>query len=110
MGKDSDSMLQSQPPARSGEAVDPSIGTAEHRRLVQQLRALREQAGLTQAELAARIDERQAFVSVYERGQRRLDVIELRKIALAIGEPAAPIVSVLDTLTSVMTALGGKPQ
>ncbi|MGB0920629.1 MAG: helix-turn-helix domain-containing protein [Alphaproteobacteria bacterium] len=45
----------------------------------------REKAGLTQAEVAARLGKPQSFVSKYEAGQRRLDVIELITIAKVIG-------------------------
>lgn len=46
---------------------------------------MRVKAGLTQAELAARIGKDQTFVSKYESGVRRLDVLELRDICQAIG-------------------------
>jgi transcriptional regulator with XRE-family HTH domain len=45
----------------------------------------RGKAGLTQGELAARLDRTQSFVSKYERGERRLDVVEFLEIARAIG-------------------------
>ncbi|MET8524069.1 helix-turn-helix transcriptional regulator [Nocardioides sp. NPDC004968] len=49
-------------------------------------------AGITQVELAARIGQRQTFVSKYELGERRLDVAEYIAIARAIGaEPFAMI-------------------
>ena len=35
-------------------------------------------AGLTQAELSSLLNRPQSFVSKYERGQRRLDVVEFR--------------------------------
>lgn len=41
----------------------------------------REAAGLTQAELAALIGEKQNFISKYERGERRLDFLEVVAIA-----------------------------
>jgi transcriptional regulator with XRE-family HTH domain len=49
------------------------------------LRGLRRETGLTQVELAARIEKDQAYVSRYESGQRRLDVLEVREICQAIG-------------------------
>jgi transcriptional regulator with XRE-family HTH domain len=50
----------------------------------------RKDAGLTQVELAARIGQRQTFVSKYEKGERRLDVAEYITIARAIRvEPFA---------------------
>lgn len=49
------------------------------------LRQLRLDAGLNQGELAARLGRWQSFVSKYESGERRLDVLELRDICLACG-------------------------
>lgn len=49
------------------------------------LRKVRLEAGLTQVELAARIEKDQAYVSRYESGQRRLDVLEAREICQAVG-------------------------
>lgn len=42
-------------------------------------------AGLSQAEVAGRLRKPQSFVSKFERGERRLDVIEFREVARAIG-------------------------
>ena len=58
---------------------------AQRGRLVSLLREMRIEAGLTQVELAARIEKDQAYVSRYESGQRRLDVLEVREICQAIG-------------------------
>jgi transcriptional regulator with XRE-family HTH domain len=44
----------------------------------------RERAGLTQQQLAKRLSKPQSFVSSYERGQRRIDVLELLRIAEAL--------------------------
>ncbi len=50
----------------------------------------REAAGLTQVELAGRLDRPQSFVSKIERGVRKVDVIEFVEIARVIGfDPAA---------------------
>ncbi len=58
---------------------------AQRDRLVTLLREMRVEAGLTQTDLAARVEKDQAYVSRYESGQRRLDVLELREICQAIG-------------------------
>jgi transcriptional regulator with XRE-family HTH domain len=54
----------------------------------EQLRALlvnaREKRGLTQADVASRLGKPQSFVSKYERGERRLDVIEFLEVAEAL--------------------------
>ena len=70
-----------------------NIYTPEHRRLTALLRSMRENAGLTQVELAARLKRSQAFVSKYENGQRRLDLVELRKLAIVLGTSLPEIVA-----------------
>jgi transcriptional regulator with XRE-family HTH domain len=65
--------------------VDKSIYSAEYQRLCTLLRELRLEAGLTQVQVAERLDEPQSFVSKYEAGERRLDVVELRQITRVLG-------------------------
>jgi len=58
----------------------------EHYRVVGAcLAAARRQANVTQQELAAKLGKPQSFVSEYERGQRRVDVVELLVISRALG-------------------------
>jgi transcriptional regulator with XRE-family HTH domain len=45
----------------------------------------RKNANMTQAELAKRLGRPQSFVSKYERGERRLDVIEFAEVSRALG-------------------------
>lgn len=53
--------------------------------LVKLLREARLEARLSQAQLAHRLGRPQNFVSLYERGVRRLDVLELREVCKALG-------------------------
>ena len=65
--------------------MEKSIYLPEYAVFLRQLRACRQAAGLTQAELAARLGATQSFVSKCERGERRLDVVELRAFCQALG-------------------------
>lgn len=55
------------------------------------LRHARKKAGLTQEELNQRLGKYKTFVSKYESGERRLDVMEFIDIAEALGLDAASI-------------------
>ncbi|GAB3428621.1 helix-turn-helix domain-containing protein [Flindersiella endophytica] len=67
--------------------MEKSIYSAEYRRLCELLRELRGEAGLTQVQVAQRLEVPQSFVSKYESGERRLDVIELWHVTQALGVP-----------------------
>lgn len=53
--------------------------------LQQLLRQIRIEAGLRQVDLAERLKKPQSFVSKYESGERRLDIVEVRHICENIG-------------------------
>ena len=55
------------------------------KRFREHLVSARKKADLTQAELSSRLSRPQSFVSKYERGERRLDVIEFHEVACALG-------------------------
>ena len=59
------------------------------------LKEERRKAGLTQTMLAKKLRRPQSYVSKYERGDRRLDVIEFLEVARSIGFDAAEILSKL---------------
>jgi transcriptional regulator with XRE-family HTH domain len=65
--------------------VKKNIYTKQRTQLVTLLRELRIEAGLTQTELAARIEKDQTLVSRFESGERRLDVLEIREVCLTLG-------------------------
>ena len=73
--------------------MDKSIHSPEHNRLTALLRELREQAGLNQADLADRLGVSQTWVSKYELGERRLDLVQLRQVCQALGTTAAELVA-----------------
>ena len=61
------------------------LHTREYSQFLQELRAVREEAGVSQVELAKRINQDQSFVSKCEGGIRRLDVVELKQWTDALG-------------------------
>ena len=63
------------------------------------LAAVRRQAGVTQDELAGRLKKPQSFISAYERGQRRVDVLELLLIVRALDvDPQTVFSRIVGTL------------
>ena len=57
------------------------IYSKEHGRLIKRLIQARQEAGLNQIEAAKRLGRSQSYLSKIEVGQRKVDVIELKKIA-----------------------------
>lgn len=57
----------------------------DYAKLREQFIQARKSAGLTQVDLADRLGRPQSFVSKYERGERRLDVIEFCEVCRALG-------------------------
>lgn len=55
------------------------------RHLAALLRQVRLDAALTQAQVADRIGETQSYVSKYENGEQRLDLIELETVCKAVN-------------------------
>ena len=55
--------------------------------------AARHARGLTQVQLARALGREQSFVSKYERGERRLDFVEVVEIATALGMDMSGLVA-----------------
>lgn len=79
--------------ARCAGRVEKSLYSEQYQQLCALLKELRREAGLTQVQVATRLDVPQSFVSKYESGERRLDVIELRHVAEAIDTTLEIVVS-----------------
>ena len=65
--------------------VTRSLFSPAYTQLRESLVAARRSRGMTQAELAQLLGRPQSFVSKYERGERRLDVVEVVEVATALG-------------------------
>jgi transcriptional regulator with XRE-family HTH domain len=72
--------------------------------LGQGLAEIRLRTGVTQDELAARLRKPQSFVSAYERGQRRVDLLEFLAIVEALGQTPE------DAFAAVIRDLSGPPK
>lgn len=68
-----------------------TLGSPRHRALVDLIVQERKAAGLTQVQVAKKLRRYQSYVTLFETGQRRIDVVEFMEIADAIGfdAPAA---------------------
>ena len=65
-------------------------------RLQALLREARVESGLRQSDLAERLGQPQSFVSKYESGERRLDIMELRRVCQVLGLPLLEFVRRLE--------------
>lgn len=64
-----------------------STHNSDYQLLLTVLKAARKRAGVSQVELAERLGNTQTFVSKCERGERRIDAVELVEFAEALGVP-----------------------
>ncbi len=73
-----------------------SLFSNDYDTLLAMLKEHRKSSGITQIELAERIEETQSFVSKCERGERRLDLLETRIWCKALRLPFLEFVKKLD--------------
>ena len=63
--------------------MEKTIHSRDYAAFLRVFRESRRRAGLTQIDLARKVGESQSFVSKCERGERRIDVVELRAFCRA---------------------------
>jgi transcriptional regulator with XRE-family HTH domain len=66
-------------------ARSKSTFTRENKIFLELLRKEREDAGVSQVELAKRLKQTQTYISKCERGERRLDLVETRWYCQGLG-------------------------
>lgn len=68
-----------------------------HRQNLQALlRKIRKDAGMSQEDLAEALGKPQSFISKYESGERKLDILEVREICQHLGINLILFVSLLE--------------
>ena len=72
-----------------------SVHSREYQEFLRSLRRAREDAQLTQVEVALRLRKPQSYVSKSEAGERRVDVIELLEFLHVYGANPAAFVQAL---------------
>jgi len=76
--------------------MEKTIFSREYSVFLRLLRSEREKAGLTQGDLAERLGLTQSFISKCERGERRLDLVEVRRICKELKIPFAQFISMFE--------------
>ena len=79
--------------------MQKSIYSPRYQLLTRRLVSARHAAGLTQEQVAVRLNKPQSFVSKYESGERRLDIIELLEVSDCLA---------LDVKDLIVTLQGGE--
>ena len=77
-----------------------SVFTGEYELFLRRLISARQAAGLTQQDVAGRLNKLQSFVSKYERGERRLDVVEFVAICRVLEVDPSRIVREIEELSA----------
>jgi transcriptional regulator with XRE-family HTH domain len=61
--------------------MSKEIYTNKYKKLTEKLKKAREDAGLTQVQASERLGKPQSYFSKIERGERRIDAVELAELA-----------------------------
>lgn len=66
-----------------------SIWSASYKSFLEKLKKARLEVGLTQVEVAKRLNKKQSYVSKCESGERRVDIVELKEFAQLYKKPVS---------------------
>ena len=67
--------------------MSKSIYSKEYKKTIEKLKRARVEVGLKQEEVAEKLKKPQSYISKIERGERRLDVTELKQFADIYKKP-----------------------
>lgn len=77
--------------------MEKTAFTREYKAMLRLLREFREASGTTQVELSKKLGMTQSAYSKLERGELRLDVIQLRRICLEVGTTLLQFIAELES-------------
>ena len=66
-----------------------AVHSSEYKVVLNRLKKARRDAGLKQAEVANKLKKPQSYISKIEAGERRLDILELKKLAQTYKKPVS---------------------
>lgn len=61
--------------------MSKSIYSKDYRNMIEKLKKARLDAGLKQEDVASKLKKPQSYISKIERGERRIDITELKELA-----------------------------
>lgn len=73
-----------------------AIYRREHVIFLQELKRMRVESGMTQAQCSAALGRPQSFMSDVERGVRRLDMVQLRDLCLVLGSDLVSFTNIFE--------------
>jgi transcriptional regulator with XRE-family HTH domain len=89
--------------------MEKSVHTSDYRALRAELRKMRENAGFSQRDLAARLRVPHSWVAKVEGGERRIDLVEFCWFASACGaDPVTVFEGLSRRVRAIRSPRGGK--
>jgi len=69
--------------------MNKSVYTKDYKEIIERLKQARIDSGLSQQEVADKLNKPQSYISKIESGERRLDVVEMKKFAEVYKKPSS---------------------
>jgi transcriptional regulator with XRE-family HTH domain len=91
--------------ARQPSERVPTIHAPEYRRILDLLRQARKEARVSQGDVAKRMGYQRQAISKLERGELRLDLLQLRQYLQAIG---VPLVTFIERVEAALAKQSGE--
>lgn len=83
-----------------------SVFTEQYQYVRQFLATAREEAGLSQRALSAKLNMAPSFVGKYEQGERRLDIVEVLYLCKVLNKNPADLIDALSQMSSDDVIIG----